>query len=121
VLGVEYGDQITLLGAVVPDRRIELPGFIHLALLWRADAEKPDDIVVRVDLVDADGRVADQIVTVPVDGTFPSSAWSKGEVVRDQYSFWLDKGFRAGTYALRVGLDEADDWISLGTIEVQAP
>jgi hypothetical protein len=36
VIGKEYAGEISLLGAVLPDRRIELPG-LRLALMWRAE------------------------------------------------------------------------------------
>ncbi len=121
VIRVSYADQVTLLGAVLADRRIEVPGFLHLALLWRAEIDAPDDLTVRVQLVDAGGRVAEEIVTAPVDGAYPASMWSEGEVVRDQYSFWLDESFGSGAYELRVRPDEMGDWVSLGGIEVLGP
>jgi hypothetical protein len=121
VIEVGYDSGITLLGAVLPDRHIELPGFVHLALLWRAETEGPDDITVRVQLVDPDGRVVDEIVTAPVDGRYPASMWSADEVVRDQYSFWLAETFSPVAYELRVGLSQVDGWVSLGWIEVSGP
>jgi hypothetical protein len=121
VIGVGYADEITLLGAVLPDRKIELPGFVHLALLWRAEEESPDDITVRVQMVDAEGRLVDEIVTAPVDGRYPASMWASGEVVRDQYSFWLAETFSPGAYELRVGLSTTEGWVSLGRIEVVEP
>jgi hypothetical protein len=117
VVGTEYAAQITLLGAVLPDRHIELPGFVHLALLWRAEVAGPDDVTVQVQLLDAAGRVADEIITVPVDGRYPSSLWSAGEVVRDQYSFWLSSDFAPGEYELRVRLAGLGDWVSLGAVQ----
>lgn len=121
VVDVEYAGQITLLGAVVNDREIELPGFIHLALLWRAKVDTPDDVTVRVQVVAADGQAVDEIATAPVNGRYPASVWSAGEIVRDQHSFWLPEEFRPGTYELRVSLNEADGWLSLGMIDVLGP
>jgi hypothetical protein len=120
-IGTGYGGQITLLGATLPDRHIEVPGFVHLALLWRAEVDKPDSITVQVRLLDADGRVVDEIATAPVDGRYPSSAWSMGEIVRDQYSFWLADGFEPGAYELQVGVAGDGDWVSLGWIDVTGP
>jgi hypothetical protein len=117
-LGVQFDGQVTLLGAVLPDRRIELPGFIHLALLWRSEKEGADDITVRIQLVGSDGGVVDEIVTRPVDGQYPSPGWSAGEVVRDQYSFWLAEGFAPGSFELRMGLVGKEGWDSLGWVEV---
>jgi hypothetical protein len=123
VVGADYAGQITLLGAVLPDRQIELPGFIHLALVWRALVDEPNELTVRFQLVDAEGRVAQEIVTPPVDGQYPSSFWSAGEVVRDQYSLWLAEDYVPGAYELRIGLhlQGHDDWVSLGRLEVLGP
>ncbi len=121
VLDVAHAGEVTLLGAVLPDRRIELPGFLHLALLWRAEVEAPRDITVTVQLVTGGGRVVDQVVTAPVDGKYPASQWSAAEVVRDQYSLWLAQDFDPGTYELRVGLNDTLDWLSLGEVEVLGP
>jgi hypothetical protein len=121
VVGADYAGQVTLLGAVLPDRQIELPGFMHLALIWRALVDGPDNVTVRVQLVDAHGRVAEEIVTPPVDGQYPSSSWSAGEIVRDQYSLWLAEDYVTGAYELRVGLQAHEGWVSLGRIEVLGP
>ncbi|UCC64087.1 MAG: hypothetical protein JSV36_03235, partial [Anaerolineae bacterium] len=59
-----------------------------------------------------------EISTPPVEGRYPASAWSAGEIVRDQHSFWLSEAFVAGIYELRVGLDEMEGWVSLGRIEL---
>jgi hypothetical protein len=117
-LGVGINDQITLVGLSVPDRQIELPGFVHLALLWRADVDQPDDIVVRVQLLDSSGGIVDEIATAPVDGRYPASVWSEGEIVRDQYALWLPADFAPGLYGLRVSIDGGDGWVSLGQIDV---
>ena len=113
-----FGGELTLLGAVLPDRIIELPGFIHLALLWRAEVDSPNDVTVRVQVLDSAGDVAHEIVTQPVDGQYPSPVWSAGEIVRDQYSVWLPEQSAPGSYKLRVGLQEFDGWLSLGQIQV---
>jgi hypothetical protein len=117
VLATKYGDRVTLLGAAVPDRRVELPGFVHLTLFWRAEQPRPEDITVRLQLLDSDGSVVDEIVTAPVNGRYPSSKWSAGEVVRDPYSFWLGQDALPGTYQLQVGVKEGGIWESLGTFK----
>jgi hypothetical protein len=65
--------------------------------------------------------MADEITTAPVDGQYPASLWSAGEIVRDPYSFWLSEDFAPGIYELRVGVDGAEGWTSLGSVEVVRP
>jgi hypothetical protein len=120
----EYADQVTLLGISLPDTRIELPGFVHLALLWRAERDAPADMVVTVQLLDGMGQVVQEIETRPVDGYYPTTLWSQGEIVRDMYSFWLTETVSPGTYTLRVrpeGGAYTGGWMPLGQIEVSGP
>jgi hypothetical protein len=118
VIDAEFGRDLTLLGAVIPDRVIELPGFVHLALMWRADVDSPSDVTVQFQVIDSEGNLVREVVTRPVDGRYPSSVWSAGELVRDQYSVWLPTQSAPGSYELRVGLREFDHWLSLGQIQV---
>ncbi len=119
-----YAAQVTLLGISLPDAQIELPGFVHLALLWRAERDAPTDMVVSVQLLDGTGQVVQEIETRPVDGYYPTTLWRQGEIVRDMYSFWLTETVSPGSYALRVrpkGPAYTAGWMPLGQIEVSGP
>jgi hypothetical protein len=103
---------------VLNDRTIELPGFVHIALIWRSEIDHPPDFAVQVQLLDRSGQVVEEIVTAPVDARYPTSLWTAGEMVRDQYSFWLDETYAPQKYSLRARLQGVEKWVSLGEIDV---
>jgi hypothetical protein len=117
-VGVAFDGQVTLVGVVVNDRTIELPGFVHIALIWRSDIDHPPDFSVQMQLLDSSGQTIDEIVTPPVDGRYPASLWTAGEMVRDQYSFWLDESYTPQTYTLRARPKKVGEWVSLGEVDV---
>lgn len=107
-LGATYGGQITLLGYSTPSRRTEVPGFLHLALFWRAERSHPEDLVVTVAIVDGVGEVVAQASGAPAGGRYPTSRWTRGEIVRDAYAFWLGEDFSLGTYTVGVAVHRGD-------------
>ena len=98
---VPFGDAFTLLGWSLNDERFRPPDFAHLTLYWRAERHVPDDLTFTVVLLDeADGLVNE--LRGPVDGFYPTSDWQPGEIVRDQYAFWLAEGTPRGWYRLEL-------------------
>jgi hypothetical protein len=101
-IGASYADQISLLGYATPSRVTDAPGFIHLTLFWQAQRRHPDDLVVTVAVVDAAGEPVAIASGPPAGGRYPTSRWSRGEVVRDAYAFWLGEDFAPGVYTVGV-------------------
>jgi len=129
MVGATYDGQVTLLGYATPSRLTDAPGFLHLTLFWQAERSHPDDLVVTVAVVDGAGEVVAQASGAPAVGRYPISAWSRGEVVRDAYAFWLDEGFSSGSYRVGVVVHRGDrpitpagweaPFLELFTVEVQ--
>ena len=122
---------MTLLGYRLDGKPFHPIGFVHLTLFWRAEADSLPDREVAARLRAIDGEVVAQVQNRPADGGYPTTAWRKGEVVRDLYSFWLDENFPPGHYTLEVSvrrgdtgepvLDDADrEWVPLLEIAVQS-
>ena len=55
-------------------------------------------------VLDAADRIVGQVDAWPVQGTFPTSQWTPGEVVRDPYVIQLSPDLPPGDYRLHVGL-----------------
>ena len=114
--------DLLLLGASIEHTRLPRPNFARLTLFWQALANAPADRVVRARLLDQNGNVASEIVTLPTGGAYPTSAWQTGEIVRDVYAFWLPPDFPPGRYDVRVTLEDergqVTQPITLGQIEV---
>ena len=66
-----------------------------------AQSAGSDDLVFVAVLLDEAGGVVDEL-RGPVDGLYPTGNWQQGEIVRDQYAFWLDKSMMPGRYGLEL-------------------
>ncbi|MGH2591917.1 MAG: hypothetical protein ACRDGG_00205, partial [Anaerolineae bacterium] len=114
--------NLLLLGASIEQTTLARPNFARLTLFWQALAGAPANVAVRVRLLDQNGGVADEIVTSPAGGAYPTSAWQAGEIVRDVYAFWLPPDFSPGQYTLQVNLEDergrVKQAITAGQVEV---
>lgn len=113
---VSLAGQLTLLGWSLNADAFTPPDFAHLTLLWRADRAPAGDLVFAVTLLDGAGNVVNEL-RGPVDGLYPTSGWQRGEIVRDQYAFWLAAGTLPGRYRLQLAV--LGESLSLTEIEVR--
>jgi len=113
---VAMADGLTLLGWSLNRQAFTPPDFAHLTLFWRAERDLAGDMTFVVSLVDEDGNLVNELFG-PVDGFYPTSGWQQGEIVRDQYAFWLEKGTLPGRY--RLELRVVDQTLPLTEIEIR--
>lgn len=100
------GDSITLLGHQTrfdPDTNT-----VYVSLYWQTDGRPTQDYSVFVHLSDqpaittGDDILAQSDSAVPVHGFYPTTRWSKGEIVREDYAISLPDSRRP--ILLRTGL-----------------
>jgi len=126
------GDQlapgVTLVGVTrTPPGGVQFGvGRVQITLVWRADAADLPDYRVALRWVDASGAVIADQIGPPVDGRYPMTEWSAGEVVRDVHDTWIDKMVAAGPVTVEVGLvpsgyDTPDTWTVVDTFEHRLP
>ncbi len=98
LLGYDRGDEDGVVsgGEVWP-----------LALYWRARTEVEGDYLVRLSLRDGAGETWNVLETRPGAGTYPTTAWQKGEILRDWYDPTIAADIPPGDYHLLVSLIEA--------------
>jgi len=128
-VGAVYDGQIQLLGYAVPFREVYTPGFLHVVLFWQGERDHPDELVVALAVVDDEREPVALASGAPAVGRSPTSSWSRGEVVRDPYAFWLEEDLQPGTYAVGVVVHRGDrpitpegaedPFLELFTVEVQ--
>ena len=128
-VGAVYDGQVALLGYNTPGPVTDVPGFLRLTLFWRAERRRPDDLVVTVAIVGADGQVEGMASGPPAVGRYPTWRWSRGEIVRDPYAFWLGDDFAPGVYTVGVAVHRGDQpitpagfddpFVQLFTVEVR--
>jgi len=95
---ITFGGQIDLLGVESENSADTLT----LRAEWQAIDRPTADHTLFVHVVDANGEIAAQLDTQPRGGTYPTSIWSAGEIVPDEYNIPLE-GLAAGTYRVLIG------------------
>ncbi len=115
-VNVPVAGQLTLLGWSLNADAFTPPDFAHLTLFWRAEQDLAADLVFAVALLDQAGNVINEL-RGPVDGLYPTSGWQRGEIVRDQYAFWLAADTPPGQYRLQLNVLGAS--LPLTEIEVR--
>ncbi len=127
-LDVHLEGNIHLLGYVVRDRdghavdRLDVgPGEdVSVTLYWQADASLDEDYVVFVHLLDPTGWLRGQQDNQPRQGTFPTRAWTPGDLVVDSYQVSLAGDAPAGEYVIEAGMYRPADATRLATSGVDA-
>lgn len=78
-IGARFGDAITLEGATV---RLNADG-LEVSLVWRAEADIPENYVAFVHLLDAAGDIVSQSDQPPAGGLAPTGSWMPGQRIGD--------------------------------------
>jgi hypothetical protein len=98
-----FGDQIALVAVDLPNTTLVPGGELAVNLTWQALAEMTEDYTAFVQVLDGADRIAGQLDSWPLQGTFPTSQWQPGQVVDDPYLIRLQPDLSPGPYRLHVG------------------
>jgi 4-amino-4-deoxy-L-arabinose transferase-like glycosyltransferase len=127
----DLGGKVTFLG-YDRDGDTARPGEgIYLALYWQAQQDLDEDYNVVIGLRGERGDVWPLWADRPVHGTYPTTNWTAGEVIKDRYGLTIDQDVPAGDYELELMLLNRDTQqpliassglltISLGNLRVEA-
>jgi hypothetical protein len=115
-VGFRLGEHIRLLGYDWDAGESLSPVGGTLTLYWQADAPLSTDYVVFVHLLDKSGGLAWGADAPPLDGLYPTSAWSPGAVIADRREI-SPADLPPGTYALVVGMYDPDTLTRLPAAE----
>jgi hypothetical protein len=99
-----FADRIALLELDLPQTELPPGGQLALTLTWQGLAPMSEDYTVFVQVLDAQDRIVGQVDSWPVQGTFPTSQWTPGELVSDPYVIQLSEEVPPGDYKLNIGL-----------------
>lgn len=103
-VNANLGNRIELVEAEQTQRALRPGETLQLALRWRARQPIDQSYVVFVHVTPPDGPILAQRDSVPVDGGFPTTAWTPGQFVSDTYRLAIPGDAPAGTYEIRVGM-----------------
>jgi hypothetical protein len=114
----------------IGSRTLQPGGTLELTLVWR-DAQGPtaDRWKVFTHLLDANSKVVAQRDAEPGDGLRPTTSWTRGEQVEDNYGIAIPSDLSPGSYTLEIGMYQGDrravfdakvDHLVLGEVQVIA-
>jgi len=123
-LQVRLGSQIKLLGYDSPPQVIRPGDSIPLTLFWQAEQDVREDDLVLLQLRGEDGKMWALYRDRPVNGSYPTTQWSRGEVVRQQLEVRIPADVPSGSYHLAVALADASsgqetEWVALAQLTVE--
>jgi mannosyltransferase len=105
-LKADWG-EVRLLGYDLASQGVAPGATLSLNLYWQALTDVQGDYFVLLQIKDQAGQAWGQVRERPVDGTYPTTLWQEGEVLRDRYELPLSAETPAGQYQLTVGLVDA--------------
>lgn len=97
------GDRVTLLGFDMDETTLLAGKTLSMTLYWQARQEMDVGYKVFVQLVGANGVLA-QIDAIPANDARPTTGWIAGEVIADLYALALPADAPPGEYQLIAGL-----------------
>jgi len=100
----DLGSDIRFLGYNLSGTRFQPGDTLRLTLFWQALANINRDYTVFTHLIDHDGVIWGQKDAWPVDGSYPTSQWTRGEVIEDPYEMVISPETPLGDYRLEVGM-----------------
>jgi hypothetical protein len=112
-----FGNRIALIGYALEGRAVGPGEAIHLTLYWEALAEMERDYTVFTHVIGERDRIWAQVDSQPQGGAAPTSTWSRGQVLMDEYHLLFEPDTPPGVYDIEVGLYLATTGERLGLLD----
>jgi hypothetical protein len=113
--------DLSLLGYDLSSSSVSPGGLLGLTYYWQARAELRRDYVIGTELRDAGGTAVAGREARPANGTYPTTEWQAGDVVRDWQDLSVPPTLPAGMYELVVTASDGQGRLgelSLGQVDV---
>jgi hypothetical protein len=110
----DWGGKVTFLGYDRDSDAARSGESIYLALYWQAQQDLDEDYNVVIRLRGERGDIWPLWADRPVHGTYPTTNWTAGEVIKDRYGLTIGQDVPAGDYELELMLLNRDTYEPLG-------
>jgi hypothetical protein len=90
---------------------------VRLTLEWEATQDIGEPYKVFVHVLGQNGLPVAQQDNEPLNGTYPTTRWGRGDRVTDPYAFSLPRGLPPGEYRVEVGLYRISDLSRLPVLD----
>ena len=106
-LGANLGDNVEVVSAQVTPGQVAPGEQARITLFFKVLEPLPQDYLVFIHVEDVDGRTERMNLDhAPAGGQYPTSQWKKGEVVKDEFVFYVPPGASVRGFNLWGGLWE---------------
>ena len=106
---------LSLVEAGTPATTVAPGDAVPVELTWQAVETPGEPLVVVLQLLDPEGRMAAGLEAQPLDGRYPTQEWVRREIVRDRHTLTLPATLAPGSYELIAGVYRAADGRRLRT------
>lgn len=103
-VGVVFADVARLVGLELDQSQVESRGIVRLVLYWHALRPIKEDGIVAISLRDEQGIVWARRERRPRDGTSPTQAWERGELIPDPHILAVPPQIPSASYEVEVSL-----------------
>jgi hypothetical protein len=123
-LQVHLSNQIKLLGYDFASQTVRPGDTMPLTLFWQAEQDVREDDLVLLQLRGKGGKMWALYRDRPANGSYPTTGWSREEVVRQQLQVHIPADVPPGAYHLDVALADVSngqktEWIALTQLTVE--
>jgi hypothetical protein len=112
-----FGNQIRLRSYAYASRALRPGDTVRLTLEWEAVTTIDEPYKVFVHVLGPQGLPIAQQDNEPVNGTYPTTRWQRGERISDPYVFPLPDDLPPGEYQVEVGLYRPGDFSRLPIVD----
>jgi hypothetical protein len=112
-----FGTAIRLRSYEYASRSLSPGDTVRLTLEWEAVTTIDESYKVFVHVLGQHGLPIAQQDNEPVNGTYPTTRWQRGERISDPYAFSLPDGLPPGEYRVEVGLYRPADLSRLPVLD----
>ncbi len=116
--GQPVGAGVLLIDARTAVRRTHAGPVVRVTPTWVAAVSIKEDLKVSARLLDAAGKQLQQQDGIPVHFTYPTTAWTPGEPVRDSYDLPSPPDAPSGSYGILLILYRATDGGEVGRVQL---
>ncbi len=95
-----FDEKVMLLGCDLEPLHAKAGDAVHISLYWQALAQPKEDYLVSVLMTDEGGGELHEVLRQAVDGDYPTSLWSEGQIVRDRFDLVIDSSIPIGRHRL---------------------
>jgi hypothetical protein len=98
------GNIVRLVGYDLSQDSAKPGETLKLVLYWQALQDPKAGYTVFTHLLDGQNKIYAQKDNPPQRGLYPTTSWSRGEYVRDEYDLAINPAAPAGDYVIEVGM-----------------